>query len=139
MANFAKIDKNTKEILNVIMIDNNVLTDNGSLSEENEQLGLDFIKQLYPDADNFIWKQTSYNDNFRGKFAGIGGLYDEDIDAFVPPKPFFSWILNIETLLWEPPISKPEITESQLSEGSYYEWSDDLYQSDHTKGWIFKS
>lgn len=56
------------------------------------------------------WIKTSYNANIRKNFAGVGYKYDEQLDAFIPPKPesFPSWILNQETCRWEPPIPKPD-------------------------------
>lgn len=53
-------------------------------------------------------KRTSYNGNIRKNYAGIGYTYREDIDAFVPPKPFASWILNTDTAQWEAPVAMPE-------------------------------
>lgn len=53
------------------------------------------------------WVQTSYNANFRGKYAGIGDTYNEILDAFIPPKPYPSWILNEELLNWQPPVPYP--------------------------------
>jgi hypothetical protein len=53
------------------------------------------------------WIKTSYNASIRKNYAGIGFAYDEDLDAFIPPKPYDSWILNEDTALWEPPIPKP--------------------------------
>lgn len=63
--------------------------------------------------------RTSYNGNIRKNYAGIGFSYDEGRDAFIPPKPFPSWILNEESCLWEAPISYPE-------DGLMYEWNEEL-------------
>ena len=71
-----------------------------------EQAGADFLNNLYNTRD--IWKQTSYNRNIRKNFAGIGYTYDQERDAFIPPKPFNSWILNDDSCIWEAPISKPD-------------------------------
>jgi len=101
MAHFAKIGINGK-VIEVTKVNNEVILDaNGNESETN---GIDFLTKLtgYP-----VWKQTSYNKNFRKNFAGIGYTYDEDRDAFIPKKPFNSWILNETTCLWEAPIAKP--------------------------------
>jgi hypothetical protein len=57
-------------------------------------------------------------------------LYDEQRDAFIPPKPFDSWILDEETCNWNSPIPKPESTKDEI-----YEWNESLYASDNTKGW----
>jgi len=64
------------------------------------------------------WVQTSYNGNIRKNFAGIGYKYDEELDAFVPPKPFRSWTLNEETALWEPPVAYP-------TDGEAYVWNEE--------------
>lgn len=73
----------------------------------------DFIDTL-PDASS--WVQTSYNTHggqhpegrpLRKNYAGIGYKYDPDRDAFIPSKPFTSWVLNEATCLWEPPVAYP--------------------------------
>jgi hypothetical protein len=63
--------------------------------------------------------RTSYNGNIRKNYAGIGYTYDEALDAFIPPQPYSSWILNEETANWESPIAYPE-------DGLMYSW--DEYQ-----------
>ena len=62
--------------------------------------------------------RTSYNANIRKNYAGIGSIYDEELDAFIPPKPYESWVLNEETCLWESPIPYPE-------DGKVYYWNED--------------
>jgi len=84
----------------------------------------DFIDTL-PDATS--WLQTSYNTHggqhllggtpLRKNYAGIGFSYDPVRDAFIPPKPFASWLLNEETCLWESPIPLPE-------DGKSYTWDE---------------
>ena len=79
-------------------------------------------------------KRTSYNTQanqhllggtpFRKNFAGIGYKYDQTRDAFIPPKPFSSWILNEETCLWEAPVNQPELTQEQRDNNNYYEWNE---------------
>jgi hypothetical protein len=102
MAYFAKLG--TGNIVeNVISINNSVITDNNGV--EQEQLGVDFINKLYNTRD--VWKQTSYNRTFRKNYAGIGYQYDQTRDAFIPPKPFNSWILNEDTCLWNAPFTMP--------------------------------
>jgi hypothetical protein len=103
MASFAKLG--TGNIVEqVISINNAVITDVNGV--EQEQLGLDFINKLYNTRD--VWKQTSYNGNFRKNYAGIGFNYDQTRDAFISPKPFNSWILNEDTCRWESPIPYPQ-------------------------------
>jgi hypothetical protein len=103
MAYFAKLG--TGNIIEtVISVNNSVITDNNGI--EQEQLGVDFINKLYNTRD--VWKQTSYNRNFRKNYAGVGYTYDETRDAFISPKPFNSWILNETNCLWEAPVAYPE-------------------------------
>jgi len=102
MAHFAKLG--TGNIIEqIISINNSVITDANGI--EQEQLGVDFINKLYNTRD--VWKQTSYNKNFRKNYAGIGYQYDQTRDAFIPPKPFNSWILNEDTCLWNAPVAMP--------------------------------
>lgn len=53
------------------------------------------------------WVQTSYNANFRKHYAGIGYTYDEDLDAFIPPQPWPSWLLDEATCTWHAPVPQP--------------------------------
>ena len=102
MAYFAKLG--TGNIVEqVISINNAVITDANGV--EQEQIGVDFINKLYNTRD--VWKQTSYNNNIRKNFAGIGYQYDQTRDAFIPPKPFNSWILNEDTCRWNAPVAMP--------------------------------
>jgi hypothetical protein len=112
MASFAKIGLNGK-VIEVQSVVNKVLHDSNGI--EQESIGIDFLTKLtgYP-----LWKQTSYNTiggvhnnngtPLRKNHAGIGYTYDEDRDAFIPPKPFNSWILNEDTCLWNAPIVYPQ-------------------------------
>ena len=121
MAYFAKLG--TGNIIEqVISINNSVITDNNGV--EQEQLGVDFINKLYNTRD--VWKQTSYNNNFRKNYAGIGYSYDQTRDAFIAPKPYDSWLLNEDTCRWEAPVAMP-IT--QLEDNQYYSWNE------QTKSW----
>jgi hypothetical protein len=82
---------------------------------ESEPLGQAFIASLGLDG---MWKQTSYHGNFRGNYAGIGYTFDEQRDAFIPPKPYSSWTLNESTCLWEPPVPYPTEGEHMWDEDS---------------------
>ncbi len=100
MAHFAEIDSNNV-VLRVIVIDNrDTSTPDGT---EVESIGVAFCQRLF--GGN--WKQTSYNGNKRKNYAGIGYAYNDGLDAFVPPKPFASWLLNETTCLWESPVPYP--------------------------------
>ena len=124
MASFAKIENNI--VTTVVSVVNEVLKDSNGV--EQEQLGIDFLKTLYNEP-NAVWKQTSYNTNagvhflggtpFRKNYAGIGYTYDLNRDAFIPPKPYNSWILNETTCLWEAPIPYP--TDEQR-----YSWNEEI-------------
>jgi hypothetical protein len=107
MAHFAKLNENNV-VTEVHVVNNDVITIDGV---ESEQAGIDFLTGLHGHAK---WKQTSYNGNFKKNYASIGSMYDETRDAFIPPKPFTSWILNEETCSWEPPIAYP-LDEKQYS------------------------
>ena len=127
MASFAKIGLNSK-VIEVLSVNNEVLKDSNGV--EQESIGIDFLTKLtgYP-----IWKQTSYNthggvhDNggtpFRKNYAGIGYTYDETRDAFIPPQPYPSWVLNETTCQWQAPIPYP-------TDGKLYNWDES------TKNWI---
>ena len=118
MAYFAKLG--TGNIVEqVISINNAVITDANGV--EQEQLGNDFINKLYNTRD--VWKQTSYNNNIRKNYAGIGYHYDQARDAFIAPKPFNSWILNEDTCRWEAPVAEPTTT---LEDNQYYFWNESI-------------
>jgi len=113
MASFAKIGLNNK-VIEVLSVKNEVLHDSNGV--EQESIGIDFLTKLTGWA---IWKQTSYNSNFRKNHAGIGYTYDEDRDAFIPKKPFNSWVLNEITCQWEAPVAYP-------TDGQYYKWNETI-------------
>ena len=128
MAYFAKLG--TGNIVEqVISINNAVITDANGV--EQEQLGNDFINKLYNTRD--VWKQTSYNNNIRKNYAGIGYQYDQTRDAFIAPKPFNSWILNEDTCRWEAPVAMPELTQEQIDNKNYYAWNEQI------KNWELKN
>ena len=128
MASFAKIGLNNK-VIEVLSVHNNELKDSNGVEQEN--IGIDFLTKLTGWA---IWKQTSYNTSggvhnnggtpFRKNHAGIGYTYNEDRDAFIQPKPYNSWVLNETTCLWEAPVIKPELTQEQIDNKSYYSWNE---------------
>jgi hypothetical protein len=111
MAHFAKIGLNNK-VIEIQSVVNEVLHDSNGV--EQEPIGIDFLTKLTGWA---IWKQTSYNNKIRKNFAGIGYIYDEDRDAFIPPKPYNSWILNETTCNWEAPVAKPQ-------DNNKYNWNE---------------
>lgn len=117
MAHFAKLGKGNI-VLTVHVVNNDIAT--------TEQAGVDFLNNLHKTRD--VWKQTSYNTfggvhklggtPFRKNYAGIGFKYDQTRDAFIPPKPFNSWILNETTCQWEAPVAYP-------TDGQNYTWNEE--------------
>ena len=123
MAHFAKIDENTI-VQQVIVVTNE---DCGNLEfPESEIIGQTFLNSI---GLNGIWKQTSYNSNFRKNYAGIGNVFDESRDAFIGVKPFPSWVLNEETCQWESPIPRP-------NDDKLYDWDEEnLTWKELTTNW----
>jgi hypothetical protein len=84
-------------------------------------------EQFYANELGMACKRTSYNTvggvhqnggtPFRKNYAGIGFTYDPQRDAFIPPKPFASWVLNEDTCLWDAPVAMP-------SDGQMYQWDE---------------
>ena len=112
MAHFAKL-KVGNIVERVVVVSNDIAT--------TEQAGVDFLNNLYKSRD--VWKQTSYNNNIRKNFAGIGYQYDQTRDAFIPPKPFNSWVLNETTCVYNAPVAK-------LNDGNEYYWNEENQQWD---------
>ena len=111
MATFAKIGLNSK-VIESLSVHNDMLKDANGM--EQEALGIDFLTKLTGWA---IWRQSSYNNNMRKNHAGIGFSYDEERDAFIPPKPYPSWVLDEDTCLWDSPTPYPD-------DGNKYEWNE---------------
>jgi hypothetical protein len=102
MSHFAEIDENNV-VLRVLVGDNDM---------PNE--GYDwFVENL-----GGTWIKTSYNGNIRKNYAGVGYTYNEERDAFIPPKPYESWTLNDSTCLWEAPSAYPQ-------DGRVYIWNEE--------------
>lgn len=118
MAHFAKLDANNV-VLNVIVVGDKDTSDENGV--ENEEIGIAFLKSLF--GQDTIWKQTSYNNKMRYRYAGVGFTYDPVRDAFIRPQEFPSWVLNQETLDWEAPVPVPDETKP-------YEWDEE------TQSWV---
>jgi len=83
MAHFAKLDENNN-VLRVSVVNNTDISDEANEAGlSNESQGITFLKNLH--GNDTIWKQTSYNSNFRGMYAVVGGVYDPTHDKFIPP------------------------------------------------------
>ena len=134
MAHFAKLDENNV-VTQVIVVDNKDITDPHT-GQEDEILGIAFCKKLL--GGN--WKQTSYNNNTRVRYAGIGYSYNAALDAFVPPQPYASWTLDNDTADWVSPLgAAPELTEAEVEAMSFYRWDEEAYQADNTTGWVLET
>jgi len=97
--------------------ENNIVTEVITGIDETELIeGLD-TETWYGNFRGQVCKRTSYNSNIRKNYAAIGFTYNADLDAFITPKPFDSWILNEETCRWEPPIPYP-------TDGLDYIWNE---------------
>ena len=108
MAHFAQLDENNI-VTRVIVVSNNDIMVNGV---ETEQKGIDFCKSLFGQSTN--WVQTSYNSSFRVRYASIGYSHASSLDAFIPPKPYPSWILNTTTYDWVSPVPKPNDSNTKV-------------------------
>ena len=119
MAHFAEIDSNNV-VLRVIVVDNvdTAMAD----GTETESIGIAHCQKLFGGT----WVQTSYNAKQRKNFASKGYTYDSGRNAFIPPKPFNSWVLDESTCRWESPVDKP----SDASASNTYTWNED------TTSWV---
>ncbi len=105
MAHYAFLDKNNIVTEVIVGIDETELIE-----------GLD-PETWYGNFRGQVCKRTSYNGNYRKNYAGFGYTYDEGRDAFIPPKPFGSWILDEATCRWVAPVDYP-------TDGFTYVWND---------------
>lgn len=116
MAHFAQLDDNNV-VLRVIVVDNRDCAD--ASGEEKEYIGAAFCERLLGGR----WVQTSYNGNMRKNYAGVGSVYDAERDAFIPPKPYPSWVLDEQTCRWVAPVPHP-------TDSVNYKWDEE------TQAWI---
>lgn len=112
MAHFAKLDENNLvQEVNVVN-DSDLLDENG---QESEAVGIAFLTAW--SGGYAHWKQTSYNGTIRKNYAGIGHTYDAARDAFIPPQPYPSWLLDETTCRWHSPVAYP-------TDGAVYSWDE---------------
>jgi hypothetical protein len=105
MAHYAFLDKNNTVIEVITGVDKNKLIE-----------GQD-PETWYGNFRGQVCKRTSYNGDIRKNYAGVGFTYDEELDAFIPPKPFKSWLLNEDTCQWQAPVDYPD-------DGLSYNWNE---------------
>ena len=106
MAHFAEIDENNM-VLRVIVVDN-----------AYESYGSVWCEKIFGGT----WIQTSYNNNIRKNFAAAGYKYDPVKDAFIPPKPFESWIFDEDKCIWNPPIPIPDTENLYIWDENTISW-----------------
>jgi hypothetical protein len=100
-----------------LLNDDNIVTQVIVGIDETELIeGLD-PETWYSNFTGQVCKRTSYNGNYRKRYAGIGYSYNSELDAFIQPKPFASWLLDEETCAWEPPVPYP-------TDGFTYKWNE---------------
>ena len=143
MAQFAQLD--TNNIVLRVSVVNNSDTGGGDLSQEN--VGIGYLKGIHGASTN--WKQTSYNRNFRGNYAGIGMTYMTGVqtlgvastDIFIIQQPYPSWGLSTTASRWIPPANPgehPTLSESERNIKSYT-WSESNYNSDPATAWVLNN
>jgi len=116
MAHFAQLNAENL-VTQVIVVANPDTADQDGV--ENEAIGIEFCTNLLGGT----WIQTSYNANIRKNYAGVGYKYDKDLDAFIPPQPFASWVLDEDKAQWKAPVDYP-------TEEGKYTWNEE------TTSWI---
>jgi hypothetical protein len=144
MAHFAKLGANGKVIQVLTLNNSDMLNADGV---EDESVGQQYL-ETHNNWPAQMWIQTSYNTKgnqhktggtaFRGNYAGIGYIWDEDNNIFWPPKPHASWTKNTSTAAWNAPITYPTISDDEADPIVWYYniyWDEDAYQADNTKGW----
>ena len=104
--------------------ENNIVTEVIPGRDEWEEVdGITDWEQAYSEVRGQVCKRTSYNNNYRKNYAGVGYYFNEALDAFIAPKPFESWTLNEETCRWQAPVTHPE-------DGDIYSWNEEAGQWD---------
>ena len=142
MAHFAKLNANNI-VEQVIVVANEDTADNSGA--ETEAIGVAFCQKLVGAGTN--WKQTSYNSNMRGNYAGIGMTYMTNVatlgvgstDIFINTQPYASWTVGVGTATWYPPANPgdaPDLSESDKTAGKYYVWNESNYQSNPATAWV---
>lgn len=104
MAHFAKLDDNNV-VIEIHVVNNNELLDENGIEQESR--GINFLIN-WCNGTHINWKQASYNGTIRKRYPSIGDTYSIELDAYIHPKPYPSWTLNLETLDWVSPVAVPQ-------------------------------
>ena len=119
MAHFAELNS-SNEVLRVIVVSNTDVDANGGDLHADAET---FVTTIVPYGTGGVaWKQTSYNNNFRKQYAGIGVIYDASKDKFIATQPYSSWALDASDD-WQAPVNKPD-------DGKIYVWNETDQQWD---------
>ena len=112
MAHYAFLNENNIVVNVITGVDENIIID--GITPEEHYSNLHGLKCL----------RTSYNGNIRKNYAGMGYSYDQDRDAFIPPKPYNRYLLNEESCRWEPPIEYPQDNKKYIWNDNKGEWEE---------------
>ena len=128
MAHYAKLGANNKVISVEVVADADCQNADGI---EDEEVGRQFLERIHSWP---LWKKTSYNTMggqhrlggtpLRGNYAGIGMIYDEDNDLFLPKKPYASWVLNTSEARWQSPIGDAPVLSAEEELTHSYVWNE---------------
>ena len=123
MAHFAELNE-SNEVIQVVVVANEDIADGRFASGESEEKGISFLQDLLG-ADT-KWVQTSYNSNFRGRYANPGFIYYPGDDVFAPSPQFPSWVLDVATGTWSAPVPVPDDAKTgpDDDEGKIYYWDE---------------
>ena len=142
MAHFAKLDANNL-VTQVIVVANEDTADSSGV--ETESIGVAFCQKLMGASTN--WKQTSYNNSFRGNYAGIGYTYISNVatlgvgstDIFISQQPHDSWAVGVGTAQWYPPSNPgdaPALTSDEQAARKFYVWNESNYNTNPSTAWV---
>ena len=142
MAHFAKLDA-TGVVKQVVVVAD---SDTGGGTVDTESVGISFCQNHVGDNSS-VWRQTSYNRNFRGNYAGIGFTYMTNVatlgvgstDIFIQTQPHASWSIGVGTAAWYPPTNPgdaPALTNAERDAGKRYVWNESNYQSNPATAWV---
>lgn len=133
MANYAIVDENNKVISVVVISDFQCEDENGNEVHEKVCCMKD---QICGCNSTHRLIKTSYNGNIRGKYAGVGDEWNEELQRFISPSPRPYFIYNSETNSWDHPVPKPERTQFEIENYIDYNWSEYHYLNTSNSPWI---
>lgn len=118
MAYYARVNSENVVVYVTPVSDTMITEENGV---ENEDQALNHLYTTIPDSVGDRWIRTSYTGEFRKRYAGMGYIWNEELDAFIQPRPYASWVLNTQSCEWDPPVPIPQTSE----DGVQYTWDEE--------------